>query len=229
MQTRAARAFKITYLGAERSPDIIGDTSCPSGGTVSGGVHGRRNSHPRHDKATDADLADSSRPDADRLEATSIAPWVRVLTGIMSLVAGGIFVCLGGWFTVRDVALRGDQPTADATVLEHHHSRGPGIIRIDVAFVTADGRHARVTIDEFATPVPDVGAIMQVRYDPDHPSWFARDVRQGPNVTLPVVSALMTLVAAFGFVFIALRGGRSPSSQSDARAATNSPQRPDLA
>jgi hypothetical protein len=133
---------------------------------------------------------------------------VRLLVGLMSLVSGGVFACLGGWYAVRDVALSGNRPTVEATVVEYHHNpRGPGIASIEVEFVTADGRHARVTVDEFATPVPRVGDTMRVRYDPGHPNWFARDVRQGPSVVLPVGSALATLLAAFAFVFVALLGG----------------------
>jgi hypothetical protein len=178
------------------------------------GIHGRRKPFLRYDLSTGADLADPSGSGAVRPGGERIGIRVRLLVGVMSLMSGGIFAGLGGWFAIRDVALSGDQPTADATVVAYHHNpRGTGISRIDVEFVTADGQHARVTVDEFADPIPSVGGIMRVRYDPGHPSWFARDVRQGPSVFVPAFSALAMLLAGFAFVFVAVRGGRAPRLQ----------------
>jgi hypothetical protein len=191
------------------------------------GIGGRRKPRLRYDLSNGADLAEQSASSPVRSGGKGFSTGVRLLAGVMSLVGGGIFGWLGGWYAVRDVALSGDRPTADATVLEHHHnSRGPGISSVDVEFVTADGRRVRATVDEFASPVPTVGGSMRVRYDPRHPNWFARDVRQGPSVVLPVVSALMTLLAASALVFVTGRGGRS-SSNGSAGSTTRSPPRPD--
>jgi hypothetical protein len=135
--------------------------------------------------------------------------WSRLtdLGGILLLLlVGGTYLWTAGYDIARDIALSGDRPVADATVLGLvHNSKGSGIRTLEVEFVTADGRRVRGRVYEFADPAPAVGATLPVRYDPGHPGWYVRDASQGPTIGKPALSVPLGLLFAGGGIYLLCR------------------------
>jgi hypothetical protein len=125
---------------------------------------------------------------------------------LLLLVVGGVYLWEAGYDIARDIALSGDRPVADATVLKLvHNSKGSGIRAVNVEFVTAGGRRVRGPVYEFRHPAPAVGTTLPVRYDPEHPGWYVRDASQGPTVYEPVFLVPLGLLFTAGGVFVLWR------------------------
>jgi hypothetical protein len=108
-------------------------------------------------------------------------PWLADFGGVLLLLVGGFYLWQASWDLARDVALSGDRPVADATVLRLiHNSKGPGISTVDVQFVTADGSPVRAAVHQFRKPAPAVGTTLPVRYNREHPGRYCAS-QPGPE------------------------------------------------
>jgi uncharacterized protein DUF3592 len=136
--------------------------------------------------------------------------WLTDLGSILLLLAvGGFYLWQAGWDIARDVALSGDRPVADATVLHLvHNSKGRGISTVDVQFVTADGRRVRAPLHQFRSPAPAVGTTLPVRYNREHPGRYVRDASQGPAIYTPIFFIPLGLLFTAGGVFVLYRQSR---------------------
>jgi hypothetical protein len=151
-----------------------------------------------------APVADQLRRDL-RVEA-SVKQRLKWIVGCLGCVAlGGFYLYSSGRVVIRDMALAGDPPVAEATVTHRTlNSKGPGVHSVDVRFVTDDGRPVRGTVYEFRKPPPAVGAALSVRYSAAHPSEYVRDAASGPSVWYPVLLIPLGLaVTALGIAMLA--------------------------
>jgi hypothetical protein len=125
---------------------------------------------------------------------------------LLLLVVGGIYLWEAGYDIARDIALSGDRPVAEATVLQLvHDSKGSGIRTVDVEFVTVDGRRVHGPVYEFRNPAPAVGTTLPVRYNQKHPGRYVRDASQGPTVYAPAFFIPLGLLSTAGGVFLLCR------------------------
>jgi hypothetical protein len=112
------------------------------------------------------------------------------------LVAGvaGYYVWMGAYALARDLALAGDGPVADATVVGWTRGKGTSVFSITVDYAAAGGRRVRATVYEFRDPPPRVGTTIPVRYNAGAPDWFVRDATQSATVWKPALFLPLGLV-----------------------------------
>ena len=129
--------------------------------------------------------------------------WAASLTLVTGVA--GYYLWMGAYALARDVALAGDGPVAEASVVDWTRGKGTSVYSITVEFPVADGRRVRGTVYEFRDPPPRVGATIPVRYDPGAPDWFVRDATRGATVWKPALFLPLGLVigaSAYGLVRI---------------------------
>jgi hypothetical protein len=138
--------------------------------------------------------------------------WLTDLGGVLlTLAVGGFYLWQAGHDIARDIALSGDRPVAEATVLKLvHDSKGRGIRTVNVEFVTAEGRRVRGSVHEFRDPAPAVGTTLPIRYNPQHPGRYVRDASQGPTIVAPVFFVPLGLLITAAGVVLLYRVPRRP-------------------
>lgn len=126
--------------------------------------------------------------------------------GIMCVFGALMFAGLAAYSSDRDDHLGPGSPVTEATVVDIVHSLGKKQEDVVVEFTTPDGQRVRAKTEEFMfSPYPEVGSTVTIRYDPEQPQEYVRDVRFGGNRIVTVICAAFSVLFAVGAV-LGLRG-----------------------
>lgn len=115
--------------------------------------------------------------------------------GVLFLVMGVVFAGLALDTLDLNAHVGPDAPVAEARVLEVYPGRRSWVV---LEFTTAEGRAVRTETEEvYWDPEPRVGDVIRVRYHPDDPARYVRDVRMRFN------RFTVAFHAAFAALFLA--------------------------
>ena len=121
--------------------------------------------------------------------------------GAVSFVGALMFAAMAFYSSDRDAHLGPDAPTAEATIVDIVHPLGERSEDVVVEFTTSGGRRVRAQTEEFMfSPYPVVGSTAVVRYDPQDPEEYVRDVRWGGDGFLTIMLASFSVVFTLGGV-----------------------------